>query len=81
MLYQICARCHANVTVTSDTCLPCEADQRRAQAKLRYHPPCVMCGGRIPPHHRGSFVCSDQCQLSYDASMADQLATEDGLLY
>ncbi len=79
MLYQTCQRCHTNVTVTADVCLPCEADQARIVAKQRPRPDCVMCGTRIPTTRRGSFVCSDQCQLDSDASMVDAMDAEDNL--
>ncbi len=81
MLYQTCQRCHTNVTATADVCLPCEADHGRALYAGRLRIECVMCGKRIPSTSRSGFVCSDQCQVAYDQSMADQLETEDGLIH
>jgi hypothetical protein len=76
-----CVQCHVNVVITTPLCPPCEADLGRATFAKPARPECVMCGKRIPPHHKGSFVCSDQCQLNYDLSMADAIETDAGLLY
>ena len=81
MLYQMCRSCHTNTMVTSDVCLPCEADQGRALFARRTRLECVMCGNRIPSTSRSGFVCSDQCQVTYDQSMADAIESEDGLIH